>query len=188
MKSGYRFLQENAENSRAPTQDSAFWEKVWSLEVPSKVKKNFGCACKEALPTRKNLQRRKITPNGLCDLCKAGDKDCSHALFLCSDVQVIWSSEWSWISSMQGSSVKEIFSHAFAKKKDVALLAFTSWAVWNQRNQIQFKESACPLDQILSLAKERKREFQSLHPATMKMQHRKHTRWKPLDTDFYKVN
>ena len=89
---------------------------------------------------------------------------------------------------MQGSSVKEIFSHAFAKKKDVALLAFTSWAVWNQRNQIQFKESACPLDQILSLAKERKREFQSLHPATMKMQHRKHTRWKPLDTDFYKVN
>ena len=89
MKLGYRFLQENAENSRAPAQDSAFWKKFWSLEVPSKVKKNFGCACKEALPTRKNLQRRKITPNGLCDLCKAGDKDCSHALFLCSDVQVI---------------------------------------------------------------------------------------------------
>ena len=89
---------------------------------------------------------------------------------------------------MQGSSVKEIFSHAFAEKKDVALLTFTGWAVWNQRNQIQFKESACPLDQILPLAKERKREFQSLHPATMKMQHQKHTRWKSPDREFYKVN
>ena len=108
------------------------------------------------MPTRKNLQQRKITPDGLYDLCKARDEDCSHALFFCSDVQVIWSSEWSWISGMQGSSVKEIFSHALAEKKDVALLAFTGWAVWNQRNQIQFKESACPLDQILPLARKGK--------------------------------
>ena len=84
--------------------------------------------------------------------------------------------------------MKEIFSHAFARKKDVALLAFMGWVVWNQRNQIQFKEIAFPLDQILPLAKERKREFQSLHLATMKMQHRKHTRWKPPDREFYKVN
>ena len=84
--------------------------------------------------------------------------------------------------------MKEIFNHAFVEKKDETLLTFTSWAVWNQRNQIQFKESACPLDQILPLAKERKREFQSLHPATMKMQHQKYTRWKPSDREFYKVN
>ena len=89
---------------------------------------------------------------------------------------------------MQGSSVKEIPSHAFLEKKDVALLAFTGWAVWNRRNQLHFKESACPIDQILLLAKERKREFQSFHSATLKMQHRKHTRWKPPNRDFYKVN
>ena len=92
------------------------------------------------------------------------------------------------VMDMQGSSVKEIFSHAFAENKDVTLLAFTGWAVWNRRNQIRFKKSACPLDQLLLLAKERKMEFQSLHLATLKMQHRKHTRWKPLDKDYYKVN
>jgi len=93
VKSGYRFLQENAENSHAPAQDSAFWKKVWSLEVPSKVKNFVWHACKEALPTRKNLQLRKIIPDGLCNICKVGDEDCLHALFFCSDVQVIWSSE-----------------------------------------------------------------------------------------------
>ena len=93
VKSGYKFLQECAENSHASVQESAFWKKVWGLEVPSKVKNFVWRACREALPTRKNLQRRKIVPDGLCDLCKAGE-ECSHALFFCSDVQVIWSSEW----------------------------------------------------------------------------------------------
>ena len=86
VKSGYKFLQECAENSHAPTQESAFWKKVWGLEVPSKVKNFVWRACREALPTRKNLQRRKIVPSGICDLCKAEEEDCSHSLFFCSDV------------------------------------------------------------------------------------------------------
>ena len=45
-----------------------------------------------------------------------------------------------------------------------------------------------PLNQILPLLKERKVEFQSHHPATLKIQHGNHTRWKPPDRDFCKVN
>ena len=71
---------------------------------------------------------------------------------------------------------------------DVALLAFISWSVWNRRNQLHFNKNACPLNQILSLAKERKREFQCLQPTTLRMQHRNHTRWKPPERDIYKVN
>ena len=93
VKSSYKFLQECAKNSHASAQESAFWKKVWGLEVPSKVKNFVWRACREALPTRKNLQRRKIVPDGLCDLCKAREEECSHALFFRSVVQVIWSSE-----------------------------------------------------------------------------------------------
>ena len=188
VKFGYKFLQECAENSHVPAQESIFWKKVWVLEVPSKVKKFIWRACREALPTRKNLQRRRIVPNGICDLCKAEEEDCSHALFFCSDVHVIWSVEWSWIAALQGHTMKEIFSYAFEEKMDVTLLAFTNWSVWNRRNQLHFKENACPLNQILPLAKERKREFQCLQPTTLRMQHRKHTRWKPPERDYYKVN
>ncbi|KAL0001321.1 hypothetical protein SO802_015102 [Lithocarpus litseifolius] len=63
--------------------------------------------------------------------------------------RVVWSAEWSWISDMQGSSVKGIFRHAFAENKDVELLAFMGWAVWNRRNQLRFNENACPLNQLL---------------------------------------
>ena len=55
VKFGYKFLQDCAENSHAPAHESAFWKKVWGLKVPSKVKNFVWRACREALPTKKNL-------------------------------------------------------------------------------------------------------------------------------------
>ena len=46
----------------------------------------------------------------------------------------------------------------------------------------------CPINHILPLAKERKAEFQNLHLVTRTIQHRNHTRWKPPESDVYKVN
>ena len=46
----------------------------------------------------------------------------------------------------------------------------------------------CPINHILPLSVERKVEFQSLHQATRTLQHKNHTRWKPLEPEVYKVN
>lgn len=89
---------------------------------------------------------------------------------------------------MQGQTAREIIKRALEEDKDPNLLAFTSWALWNQRNQIQSNQTACPLNQILNISKECKNEFQLLYPGIPKQQHRKHTRWKPLVEDNLKVN
>lgn len=117
-------------------------------------------------------------------------EDCSHALFFCPNVQIVWASDpyWQWLLAMQGRSALEIFKHALEEDKDPSLLAFTGWALWNCRNQIRFNEVACPLNRVLQVSKERKLEFQLLHPVTPKLQHRKHNRWKPPDVDRFKVN
>ena len=122
--------------------------------------------------------------------CRASDEDCAHAIFYCPNLQVVWSSDpqWSWLASMQGCNIKEIFQKAFSKRKDAELLAFTGWTIWNRRNQIKFKEAVCPINHILPLSKERKTEFQSLHPAIRTVQHRNYTRWKPPEPEVYKVN
>ena len=96
--------------------------------------------------------------------------------------------QWRWLSTMQGSSVKDVFQKAFSESRDAELLAFTSWAVWNRRNKLRFNEVPCPLDQILTLSKDRITEFQRIHQVTGTPQHRNHTRWKPPEHGTYKVN
>ena len=165
VKSGYRFLFENSEQPQRTDHDSAFWKKLWGLEVPSKIKNFLWRASREALPVKANLCRRRITPEGQCEIYRTGDEDCSHAIFFCSNVQAMWNAapQWRWLSEMTGRSIKDILKRAFEEELDVALLAFMSWAVWNRRNQIRLKEMACPLDQIHSMSKDRKHEFQLLH-------------------------
>nr|XP_023900897.1 uncharacterized protein LOC112012746 [Quercus suber] len=104
--------------------------------------------------------------------------------------QVLWKadSQWRWLEEMKGRGIKDIFKRAIAEKNDVALLAFTAWAVWNRRNQLRLKQLACPLNQIYALSKDRTLEFQNLHPAVGTPQHRNHIRWRPPDQGMYKVN
>ena len=152
IKSGYRFLFENSVQPQRIDHDSAFWKKLWGLEVPSKIKNFLWRASREALPVKANLCRRRITPEGQCEICRTGDEDCSHAIFFCSDVQAMWNAtpQWRWLSEMIGRSIKDILKRAFKEELDVALLAFTSWAVWNRRNQIRLKEMACPQESRVS--------------------------------------
>ena len=89
MKLGYRFLDEGSTSVQASADDSLFWKKIWDLEVPNKVKNFVWRACKEALPTKENLYRRKIAQNALCENCKEQNEDGSHFIFFCSNVQVV---------------------------------------------------------------------------------------------------
>ena len=68
------------------------------------------------------------------------------------------------------------------------MLAFIGWAIWNRRNQVRFKETACPLDQILNLSKERKAEFQRTRSPTQKLVHQNHVHWRPPTVDEVKIN
>lgn len=112
----------------------------------------------------------------------------SHMLlFFCDDVQGVWASDlqWQWLPVMQGKIGMEIFNHALEEDKDPSLLAFTAWALWIRRNQLQLNKAPCPLNQILQVSNERKRKLQFIHLVTPKQQHRKHTRWKQCWPPFH---
>ena len=81
-------LQDNFDAQQTPVTDSEFWRNLWGMEVPSKVKNFVWRACKEALPMKWNLFRRKITTSALCENCGVYDEDCAHAIFYCSNLQV----------------------------------------------------------------------------------------------------
>ena len=74
VKSGYRFLVKDKVGP-LPHQSSqdvvpSIWSRIWKLSVPNKVKNFLWKACKEALPVKKNLVRRRVLEEDVCCHCK----------------------------------------------------------------------------------------------------------------------
>ena len=84
VKSGYRYLHEQQQHGLPGPSDHSeltpLWKKIWGLQVPNKVKHLAWKACKDLLPTKTNLIRRKVITKSCCDVCKLHQEDVVHAL------------------------------------------------------------------------------------------------------------
>lgn len=63
VKSGYQLVCEKENREKASVSNASnirnFWNRVWKLRIPNKIKNFFWRACLEALPTLVNLQGKK---------------------------------------------------------------------------------------------------------------------------------
>jgi len=48
-----------------------FWKYLWSCNIPHKIRHFTWRACNDVLPTKENLDRRKVLLDGACDECMA---------------------------------------------------------------------------------------------------------------------
>ena len=58
----------------------SFWKSICHLKVPNKVKVFLWRACSNALPTKVNLQKRKVLDNTMCDQCGCKAEDELHTI------------------------------------------------------------------------------------------------------------
>lgn len=64
---------------------------IWKMNVPHVVKVFMWRACHNALATKSNLLRQKITKDPLCPLCEAEEETTNHVLWGCPAAGLIWS-------------------------------------------------------------------------------------------------
>lgn len=69
---------------------SKFWKYIWKVNVPYKVRHFTWEACKNILPTKDNLVRRKVLSDGCCDECKVEVESSGHLFWACLRTQEIW--------------------------------------------------------------------------------------------------
>nr|POE68360.1 hypothetical protein CFP56_12533 [Quercus suber] len=69
--------------------DKVFWCSIWGLRVPNKIKDFLWCACREAIPIKANLKRRHITENALYEQCWNEEETALHALWSCSELNLV---------------------------------------------------------------------------------------------------
>ena len=83
-KSGYMFLKQESEmetSQQVPLiHDKQVWKKIWQLQVPPKVKNFLWWACRNVLPTKQVLLKRKVTADPICERCCSAMKESVHAV------------------------------------------------------------------------------------------------------------
>ena len=160
VKSGYRYLHEQQQHGLPGPLDHSvltpLWKKIWGLQVPNKVKHLAWKACKDLLPTKTNLIRRKVITESYCDVCKLHQEDVVHALFHCPASQLVWRSRVQWNhSTLQAcSSFTDIFEFIFASDRELDLFAAMLWTLWNRRNNLHLGKPALSLGQVVEFAQD----------------------------------
>ena len=128
----------SGEHSSA-SQDQRLWKRLWSLNVPSKVKTFMWRACYNVLPTKSNLARQKVQIDPKCSFCGQQDETTQHILWEYPFARNVWALVR---GKLQKSSfvTEEFFMlarHMVHRLggKDLELWAITSWSLWNTQNR-----------------------------------------------------
>ena len=84
VRYGYHLLCDLHDNKVASSLDTTgqktFWNSLWKLNIPNKVKFFLWQACTNSIPTMLNLHKRRIVPSSVCSLCHVGEESILHAL------------------------------------------------------------------------------------------------------------
>ena len=94
--------------------------------------------------------KRTIIANPICDRCRVAVEDTLHALWSCSEVDIVWANQtlWDFHCSMEFDNIKQLVSWMIKEGKQLELFAYTAWTVWNQRNKVRVRVPTTALHQI----------------------------------------
>ena len=196
-RSGYRFLKEESELLASPQAppicDKKVWKAIWKLQVPPKIRNFIWRACRNALPTKQALMRRKIVADLICERCKLDVEDAEHALWSCPELDVVWADQvpWKFRHEVGFSRVKELLSWMVEKGAPLEQFAFMAWSVWSQRNKVCLNLQSSPLHQVAKQARTMLAQYQAT-TRTAELQLGSsgigRTRWRPPQVGFVKIN
>ena len=83
VRLGYNLLCDLNSSDVASSSDTAgqkkFWNNLWKLNVPNKVKFFLWRACTNSIPTMLNLHKHRIVSSSVCSLCREGEESVLHA-------------------------------------------------------------------------------------------------------------
>ncbi|KAJ8452772.1 hypothetical protein Cgig2_005108 [Carnegiea gigantea] len=136
-----RELKHRLVSSPSPATATAFWKKLWTLQLPPKKKMCAWRAASKALPSKVGVARRVLGVSSMCDICGDwGETDC-HALFECRLARELWVN--SALGLVVGSCLRNgvldtlmvVYANMGETLDDVVTMI---WACWQARNTLLF--------------------------------------------------
>ena len=207
VKSGYHWA---VNRSLLPIQSlgslipPAFWNLVWSIEAPPKIKIFFWKTLHGALAIMDNLFRRRSSSSPVCPLCKSNAETMDHLFLFCPWVESIWfGGRFTLrVNRPEVSSWVQWLLHLFESvrgSKEVRLplfsyIAYSCWHIWKSRCDFLFNNLHVSPLRVISATSLSVSEFQSaqvcsalgsnlIPPGSMVR-----ARWTPPNAGYVKIN
>ena len=143
VRSTYHFLLNNHYGDRPgpsnSSSSSGLWKKIWDFPIPPKIRHFLWRACREALPTKSNLRRRKILVDPVCDECQSSEEDILQVVWNCPVIQQVWHN--SFVSNrdhiVRPSSFTDLLISILDSTAEEfqCLFAIQTWLLWFRRNK-----------------------------------------------------
>lgn len=91
-------LAKSIEDSQSPLEATStfnppkkFWQSIWGMNAPPKIKNFWWKVCNNSLASRENLWRRNCAPDPVCPRCNSEIESIEHVLFRCAFACKVWS-------------------------------------------------------------------------------------------------
>ena len=200
-KSAYKLLSRTPTVGPSnPSAHSSSWDQIWELEVLNKIKHFIWRACRESLPTKKNLFTKKVTRNAICDLCHDGVEDVLHVLWGCQVLKEVWWEEPCLRNQLavQFVDFRDLWigiisnnDHFLAER-----FAYVTWSIWHNRNATRLKTTCIPYNKIYDDMLDRFKEYRSAQDSIklvsqdsmVQPSNSDPIHWKPPRSPYCKIN
>lgn len=140
VRSGYHLAMNIIYTGRGNSVNGE-WDKLWDLNIPPKVKNLAWRTVRNWLPTRINLQSKRVMVPSTCANCDSMLEQPWHLFYTCQFAQACW--EISAVKNEVNQSPSEIenfadwFFHILGKldveRKQIFVM--TLWGIWHSRNE-----------------------------------------------------
>ncbi|KAK3194099.1 hypothetical protein Dsin_025409 [Dipteronia sinensis] len=133
-----------------------WWNLLWSLVLPPKVKIFIWRACLNAVPSLENLYHRKIVAAPSCTRCASHVESTSHALFGCKAARRVWAASHcsGFLALVRRLPVMDAlkFLASHLSLDDFGLTCMVTWAIWEDRNALLNCGTTKELEMVIAKA------------------------------------
>ncbi|KAA3462149.1 reverse transcriptase [Gossypium australe] len=113
-------------------------QKLWNLQLPSKLLITIWCISWNFLPNFKNLSLRRVVSDSTCPRCQVAEEDCDHTFRQCPVSIETWRLlNLSWVINPNINDIWDWLTWMFDKGNNMQcrVVCYAIWYMWNSRNQ-----------------------------------------------------